>query len=317
MTTDRLAGGLRAPGPEGARSSALSVGTILSLCDRLLDEVGRRRHIFAWLRAPGSETEEWLAVDAYYPGNRLVVVCRPEPGPHDHLYGELVPRHGLRLAQFAPADLGPEPASAELALARMIDALGPPRPRAMGQVAEQRARAAVKPGAGAAAGPRTPAAAGPSSHVGPRAAAVQRAVRFVTSHESDALRRQRARHALAGGALRRGPGTAAALALAAALAAEAYLGVVLLALAGGHGLLAVGIALDACSRALGTVAAERTGSRGWAWACLLGGSPVVAVFALFGHSGPVAVAPAPLASLISLLAGVVLVIAVAALILGV
>jgi hypothetical protein len=53
------------------------------MCDRLLDEVGRRRHMFAWLRAPGAGAGEWLAVDAYYPRARLVVMCGPSPGRHD------------------------------------------------------------------------------------------------------------------------------------------------------------------------------------------------------------------------------------------
>ena len=47
--------------------------------------------MFAWLRAPGAGADEWLAVDAYYPRARLVVMCRSRPGPHDSLYRELVP----------------------------------------------------------------------------------------------------------------------------------------------------------------------------------------------------------------------------------
>src|SRR2546421_11361013 len=96
-----------------------SAGAILALCDRLLDEVGRRSHLFSWLRAPGSGPGEWLAVDGYYPRNRLVVVCR-EDRSHDGLFAELVPAHGLRLLGLAPSELSAEPAEAEAALRRRI-----------------------------------------------------------------------------------------------------------------------------------------------------------------------------------------------------
>src|ERR1700686_1345654 len=61
---------------------------ILALCDRVVGEIGRRSHLFSWLRAPGSGPEEWLAVDAYYPGHRLVVVCREDRSASDYLYAE-------------------------------------------------------------------------------------------------------------------------------------------------------------------------------------------------------------------------------------
>jgi hypothetical protein len=62
------------------------------MCDRLLDEVGRRRHMFAWLRAPGASAGDWLAVDAYYPCAQLVVMCRPSPGRHDSGFGSWFPQ---------------------------------------------------------------------------------------------------------------------------------------------------------------------------------------------------------------------------------
>jgi hypothetical protein len=77
-------------------------------------------------------------------------------------------------------------------------------------------------------------------------------------------------------------------------------------------LLAFGLALDACSRGLGTIAAGRDGSSEWAWWCALGGSPVVAWFALFQQRGPVRTEPAPLAGLIAILALVVLAVALLA-----
>jgi len=103
------------------------VGPVLDLCDRILGELGRRGHMFTWLRAPGADREDWLAVDAYYPANKLVVLWREQPSPDDHLYAELIPNHGLRLLELEPELLGP---NAELALREMLAALGPSPRRA-------------------------------------------------------------------------------------------------------------------------------------------------------------------------------------------
>ncbi len=43
----------------------------------------------------------------------------------------------------------------------------------------------------------------------------------------------------------------------------------------GASMIAFGLALDAYARALGGYAANEAGQRGWMWACILGGSPVV------------------------------------------
>jgi hypothetical protein len=103
-------------------------------------------------------------------------------------------------------------------------------------------------------------------------------------------------------------------ALVLALAAEIYYGVYRWALHGGHALLALGLVLDTCARGLGTIAAGRAGDRAIGWACALGGSPLVAGFALFGPDGPVETDPAPLAGLLGLFAcgvlGAALVVAV-------
>jgi hypothetical protein len=106
------------------------------------------------------------------------------------------------------------------------------------------------------------------------------------------------------------------LVLAAALIAEVYAGVGGLGIDDGRPLLAFGIALDVCSRALGTIAASRAGQEGWALACALGGSPFVANFALFQLTGPVEVEPAPLAGLIALIACAVVALAIAVQALG-
>jgi hypothetical protein len=101
----------------------------------------------------------------------------------------------------------------------------------------------------------------------------------------------------------------AGLALAGALVIEVYFGVARLGLGSGNVLLAMGLSLDACSRALGTVAALRAGQREWAWWCALGGSPLTAGFALMQQTGPVKTEPAPLAGVVGLLAMVALVLA--------
>jgi hypothetical protein len=113
MTDDGLAG-------------ELPTGAILALCDKVLDEVGRRSHRFTWLRAPGAVADAWLPVEAYYPRHRLVVVCHAERTAYDHLFRQLVPEHGLRLLQFKPAELGGELAMAERVLRRMIARLPDP-----------------------------------------------------------------------------------------------------------------------------------------------------------------------------------------------
>ena len=54
MTADRPAQDLREPVPGRTERAELGLPapTILSMCDRLLGEVGRRHHMFAWLQGP-------------------------------------------------------------------------------------------------------------------------------------------------------------------------------------------------------------------------------------------------------------------------
>ena len=226
----------------------LEESEILSLCDRVIGEPSRRRHLFAWLRAPGAGAQEWLPVDAYYPAHRLVVVWRDRDVRRDTTYSELVPAHGLRLLELTPDELGGDPADA---VRRMIAALGP--------------------GASLAAPPPAPVA-----------------------------ERQRA----AGDPISHGFGLS--LALAVVLFIELYLGVARGALDHGRVVLAFALAVDACARTVGMVAARRANSPDWAWGCVLIGSPLVAAF---WRTNP-ATEPAPLAGLLAVVAMLALVVAV-------
>jgi hypothetical protein len=232
------------------------------LCDEVLGEIGRREHRFSWLRMPGCE--DWLAVDAYYPANRVVVVSHLTP-EQTRICRELVPRQGLCLI-VAPDVLAG--AHAQL-LAGLRQAL-----ERSGWTPQARPRPAVPPPAMAA-----PAVASPSGAV----------------------------------AVRRGSGPAErfgmliALVLIAIVWAEAYLGVIVVALGHGQVALGSGIVLDGCARVLGTVAAGYAGRADAAWSCLLVGCPQVAAFAYTEREGGRSSEPAQLAGLVAVAAMVVLV----------
>jgi hypothetical protein len=274
MTIGELGGALGDDAPAPRRGSdrapgdsRLGISEILDLTDRLLGERGRRSHLFTWLKRPGGGIADWLAVDAYYPGNKVVVVCRDTAGSNWAVFGELIPAHGLRLLQIDRDQLAGGREPVRQALEQRIAQLGP---LPEGSAPSNRASQA----------PATPSLA--QSPVSRPAAERQVA------------------------------GVLAGLALAAVLVAEVYAGVARAGFDSGHVLLAFGLALDVCSRGLGTIAAGREGSSEWAWWCALGGSPVVAWFALFQQDGPVRTEPAPLAGLIGILALVVLAVALAA-----
>src|SRR5437764_6370394 len=97
------------------------------------------------------------------------------------------------------------------------------------------------------------------------------------------------------------------LALAVALFIELYLGVARGALDRGHIVLGFALAVDACARTSGMVAARRAGATDWAWGCLLLGSPLVAAF---WRSEQATAEPAPLAGLLAIVAMLALVVAV-------
>lgn len=274
MTSDRLAG-------------VVLADEILTACDRVLGEVGRRRHMFGWLRLPGGATDQWLVMDAYYPGNRVVVTAA---GSHDALLDDAVPAHGLRLLIVDPDELADDRAGLDAVLRRLLADL----PEVM-----------------------RPTGALPGSE-GPRESPVARAL--VTMTQPDRIKparphgRRRASYpsdqAVAAGFV-------VGVALLVVLGAEFYIGLAEVALGTGHVLLAFGIALDACTRVLGMVAAERAGQRAWVLPCVIGGSPVVATFALFQRSGPVSVDPAPLAGLMSIISMAIIGLALLTMLLGI
>ena len=287
MTADSPAQTTREPVPGRSDRAALGLPapTILSMCDSLLGEAGRRHHMFTWLRAPGAGAGEWLAVDAYYPRARLVVICRSGPGPHDSLYRELIPAHGLGLLTLDPAALGSDREAVEASLARKFLDLS-------GDVARGRSR----PSATRAAARNAPARNAPARNAPARNAPAPEWTPIKVEHTPVARGFVQALGILAG------------LAFAALLILELYLGVIKVAFDDHRLLLGLAIVLELLSRALGTVAAERAQRRGWACACAIVGAPVVA-WAMLLRRPRIDVEPAPLAGLLALLAGAVAVLA--------
>jgi hypothetical protein len=285
------------PGRSDRAELGLPAPTILSMCDQLLGEVGRRHHMFAWLRAPGAGADEWLAVDSYYPRARLVVICRASPEPHDSLYRELVPAHGLGLLTLDPAVLGNDRDAVKKTLAAKFFELE--------HVARERAPAPGAAGAaGAPRGPRGPRAPQTAPRRAPGVAAEP------TASPAPAWTPVKVERTPVPRGFVQGLGVLAGLAFTALLIVEVYLGVFVVAINGGRLLLGLAILLEALSRALGTAAAERAGRRGWAFACAIGGAVVVAWVALVPREGRIDVEPAPLAALLALLAGAVAIVGV-------
>lgn len=270
MTATNLAHDVRSPEDELAgEGRGLTASAILAMCDRLLGEVGRRGHVFTWLRAPGAASDEWLPVDAYYPRARLVVMCRSGRGPHDGLYRERIPAHGLGLLRLDPDVLGQDPEAVETALAaKIFDLEHVPRPAGR--------TAASAPSSDAPAAAWTPVK-------------VERTA--VTP------------------ALEQGVGVLAGLALAIVLIAEIYLAVGV-AFNAGRVMLGAAIALEACSRAIATVAAARVGERAWACACAIVGAPAVIWFAFLRRGGRTDIEPALLAGLLAGLSAALALLAV-------
>ena len=292
MTADSPAQSTREPVP--GRSDRAELGlpapTILSMCDHLLGEVGRRHHMFAWLRAPGAGAGEWLAVDAYYPRARLVVMCRSSPGPHDALYRELVPAHGLGLLTLDPPALGNDRAAVRATLAaKFFD----------------RERLRRGPEARTAKGADPPAVPPDRPAPPPPARSTGRSAADKPEPPTPEWTPVKVEHTPVPRGLVQALGVLAGLAFAALLIAEIYLAVIVVAFHAGRLVLGLAILIEALSRVGGTVAAERAGQRGWAFACAIVGAPIVAWVALVPRSGRITTEPAPLAGLLAVLAGVV------------
>jgi hypothetical protein len=250
----------------GTTADTVTPAEAFDLCDRIVGEPSRRQHLFGWLRAPEAPRDQWLPVDAYYPRHRLVLVWRQAPGPNDELYRQLVPAHGLRLLELTPAKIAGDRQEAERRLRALLGAAG------------------ATP---IAAAPRPPRPPQPGPRVAPAA-------------ESNDIP-ERARPPAPPSELPAWVGAIAGVALAAVVLAELYAGVAVIGFGAGRPVLAVGLALDACARALGTLAASRERAGAWPWACAVGGSPLVAAF-VFGRERRAKVEPAPLAGVLSLLA---------------
>ena len=308
--------------------------TVLAVCDGLIGEIGRREHLFSWLRAPESEPDQWLPVSAYYPGKRMVVVCDAQRSPHKLLYEELVPAHGLRLLRVAVDELPSDREQARALLEVRIAALGPD-PAPPGEAAASEPVSRAGPVASAVASLVHPAPSPdpePQADPSPQRAAMHRATRLLAARraaagdtwsaaspqrpEASSRRAHRGRSGSQAGVLQP-PSVLLGLVLAAVVCLELYIAVAGIAVSSGQVVLAIAVALDACARALGAIAAGKVDRQDWAWGCVIVGSPAVAGFALFQSSGPVSTEPAPLAGLVSLVAMGLAAIALLASIVGI
>ena len=312
MTAHRPADTLREPVPGRGEPAerGLPDSTILSMCDELLGEVGRRDHIFHWLRSSGADGDEWLPVDAYYPRARLVVMCRSSPGPHDSVYRELVPARGLGLMRLDSATLGPDREMVrETLVSKLFDLEHGPGHGRGRRERERRGRERRERGERGERGERErgPGEREPGERARPKSRPERQTEKRPPAPDWSPVKVE---HTPVPPGYVHGAGVLTGLVLAAVLIAELYLGVIVVAFRDGRLLLGLAIALEACSRMLGTVAAERAGQRGWAFACAIVGSPAVAWFALLRPSGRVEVEPAPLAGLLAVLAGIVAVVGI-------
>jgi len=225
---------------------------VLAVCDGLLREVGRRQHRFSWLRDPDGPGDGWLVVDGYYPSNRLVVHCGEDPEDR-YLYEQLVPQHGLYLLMIGPEELPDDMIAAQALVRQRLEQDGwTPRPAARPSTAEPTVLTPTDQAV------RTGAWTEPRRHTSepPRHPGETR------RNGAPPARRHTAR-----------TGFGIGLALIIAVLAEAYIGLIVLALNHGDVALGAGLLLDAAARAVGTLSAR---SPQQTWASLLIGSPSVA-----------------------------------------
>ncbi|HEY5317261.1 MAG TPA: hypothetical protein VIJ20_04730, partial [Solirubrobacteraceae bacterium] len=179
----------------------------------------------------------------------------------------------------------------------------------------------VKPGLGALLAP----AAGPFAGMGPafapeprvpsRSTARAEAIERALAHgRPDPEADRRSRQAQAPSTMSTDELTLGMI-VAVILLVELVLGV-FLAGGGGAVVLGLGLFLDAGARALGTIAAVRSGKEwgpGWSWICGLIGSPAVVAFAFKQDGSLLATDPAPLAGPLAVVAVIVILIGLAGL----
>ena len=211
------------------------------MCDRLL---GRGRGAAATCSRgcarPAPAAGEWLPVDAYYPRARLVVMCRAAGEPHEGLYRELVPAHGLGLLRLDPDAPGGTTRAPSRRRWRPTDLRprAPPRP-ARPQDGPPDAAARAEPGSPVKDVGAERAGVDPgqgSAYVGPAG---------LSSRALGHARRARARPS--------------------SLIAEVYLGVVQLAFGAGRVMLGLAIATRGVARAPSGRSPRRApGERTWA-----------------------------------------------------
>jgi hypothetical protein len=264
-------------------SGATSSEAILDVCDALLEEVGRRRHLFSWLREPGAAADEWLPVDGYYPARRVVVVCGDADEERDELFEALIPAHGLRLLRVVPEELDGD---TEAVLRDQIAALELPAREVFdlsvgAEVHRETAMSRVSASLVQATAPTSR----PRAHRTLRGAQAAAAAAAAPAEPSLAL------------------GVVVGVALAITVGIELFVGVGEIALGSKpQWLLAFGFALDAVTRVLGTIAGERAGRLDWSLWSMIGGSPAVAAITLFGRDGRMTTEPGPIAGLMSVAA---------------
>jgi hypothetical protein len=237
----------RVAAPRAADVNPRALGLILDSLDRRLGEVSRRNHRFSWLRDPDSG--DWLAVDAYYPAARLVVVAAEDSAIAAAVAAE-VPSHGMFWLRLSSAELLADPA----AVARALEA--------------RLTHAGWSGGAGGVAAPNP----GPAPGAGP----VRATERGMSEGRVTAAGRTPAagRGPAAGPARRSSAadGVWLGLALVGAVALELVVGTALIGLNHGRYILALGFLLDAAARVLGTVAASQRDDLTLAWTSVAFGS---------------------------------------------
>ena len=272
----------------GTSSAQIDPSAVLNRLDWQLSEIGRRQHRFAWLRGADGD---WLAVDSYYPGSRVVVIVSDDVALLDSC-ARLVPEHGLFLLAPAPAELSADSAALARQLRLGLEQQGwAPRTVAAegnGDGGPARAAATV-PVAG-------PGGAGAGAGGGVAASAA----RVAPDEEFDVPAGVRLRRAARGGAVRAAGGRAAGpeaigvgFTLVIAVVLELVVGGVIVGLGAGDYVLGVGFLLDACARVLGMVLAAHNDDLDAAWTAVLFGSPALwglsdaapSVAAGFGSAG--------------------------------